>query len=57
MGEQREPRAVRHPPVETAERLESLGQQTFPLGRNTLKAPVVLWRMRVGDYRVIYQVN
>jgi mRNA interferase RelE/StbE len=29
----------------------------FPAGREKLRSPVDLWRIRIGDYRVIYTVQ
>lgn len=38
------------------EAIDSLSQQPRPLGCRKLRGSEDLWRIRVGDYRVIYQV-
>lgn len=38
-------------------KLENLANQPRPAGCLKLQGPSDLWRMRVGDYRVIYSIN
>jgi len=38
-------------------RLESLAQDPRPVGCAKLEGTVDLWRVRVGDYRIIYAVD
>ena len=38
-------------------KIESLGFQPRPAGCKKLKGAQNLWRIRVGDYRVVYSVN
>ena len=38
-------------------KVESLGTQPRPAGCKKLKGGQNLWRMRIGDYRVIYSLN
>lgn len=38
-------------------KIESLGDDPFPLGNKKIKGKLKLWRIRVGDYRVIYSVE
>ena len=38
-------------------RIDLLASNPRPVGCKKLKAPVDLYRIRVGDYRVIYQVR
>ena len=39
------------------ERIESLAQQPRPPGARKLHGEQQLWRIRVGDYRVVYSVD
>ena len=38
-------------------RIESLGAEPRPQGVHKLRAADNLWRIRVGQYRVIYSIN
>jgi len=38
-------------------KLRSLGQNPRPAGSTKLVGQVNLWRIRVGDYRIIYRVE
>jgi len=38
-------------------KVDQLADDPFPSGTEKLKAPVDLWRIRIGDYRVIYTVE
>ena len=40
-----------------AERIRSLAADPRPRGAERLSAPESLWRIRVGSYRVIYQIQ
>lgn len=39
------------------EKVEALSQNARPSGATKLRGPKNLWRLRVGDYRVIYGIN
>ena len=39
------------------ERIEALAQNPRPPGTTKLRGQKNLWRLRVGDYRVIYAIN
>ncbi len=36
---------------------DQLAEDPFPPGTEKLSAPVDLWRIRIGDYRVVYTVE
>ncbi|MDL1949058.1 type II toxin-antitoxin system RelE/ParE family toxin [Acidobacteria bacterium ACD] len=38
-------------------RLEGLAENPRPAGAEPLAGPVNLWRLRVGDYRIIYTIE
>ena len=38
-------------------KIESLSQNPRPAGTVRLRGPMNLWRVRVGDYRVVYAIN
>jgi mRNA interferase RelE/StbE len=38
-------------------KVDQLALDPFPPGTEKLNAPVDLWRIRIGDYRVIYTVE
>ena len=40
-----------------AQKIDALARDPFPRGSTKLEALDDLWRIRVGDYRVIYQVR
>lgn len=40
-----------------AECIDALSSAPRPVGCKKLSGPENLWRVRVGDYRVIYQIN
>jgi mRNA interferase RelE/StbE len=40
-----------------APRIDALAQDPYPHGCKKLSAEADLWRIRVGDYRVVYQVQ
>ncbi len=40
-----------------ASKIEALGAEPFPAGCKKLHGKANLWRIRAGDYRVIYQVH
>lgn len=40
-----------------AAKIESLGSDPFPYGCKKMAAIADTWRVRVGDYRVVYQVH
>jgi len=40
-----------------ARRVEALGGDPFPSGCKRLAGSPDVWRVRVGDYRVVYQVQ
>ena len=40
-----------------ANRVDSLAQDPRPSGCVKLRGPEDIWRLRVGDYRVLYQVK
>ncbi len=37
--------------------LKSLGQEPRPIGCKKLKGFTNLWRVRVGDYRIVYSIE
>ncbi|MBK7216614.1 MAG: type II toxin-antitoxin system RelE/ParE family toxin [Candidatus Promineofilum sp.] len=37
-------------------KIESLSKQPYPLGNRKLEGTDDLWRIRVGDYRVVYRI-
>ena len=37
--------------------IESLALNPMPQGASKLKAPVPLWRIRVGSFRVLYEIQ
>ena len=37
--------------------IEALGHEPRPHGSKKLRGPLALWRIRVGDYRVIYSID
>jgi mRNA interferase RelE/StbE len=39
------------------DRIEALGEESRPSGSLKLKGDSNLWRVRVGDYRVIYSID
>ena len=39
------------------ERIENLASTPRPVGSVKLKGEVNLWRIRVGDYRVVYEID
>lgn len=39
------------------ERIEALGENPFPQGVEKLEGAQRLYRLRVGDYRIIYEVD
>lgn len=43
--------------VRITRKIAKLGENPFPPGTVKLQAPLDLWRLRVGDYRVIYTVK
>ncbi len=46
-------------PMQTrvAQKINALANDPFPRGSTKLEALDDLWRIRIGDYRVIYQVR
>lgn len=40
-----------------AEKIEGLARQPRPIGSKKLRGADDLWRVRVGDYRIIYAVD
>jgi mRNA interferase RelE/StbE len=40
-----------------AQRIDELAENPRPSGTKKLKGSVDLWRVRVGDYRIIYSVH
>jgi mRNA interferase RelE/StbE len=38
-------------------KIEALARQPRPHGRKKIRGPSDLWRIRVGDYRIIYGIN
>ena len=38
-------------------KIELLGDDPFPYGHKKIKGKLKLWRIRIGDYRVIYSVE
>ena len=38
-------------------RLESLAEEPFPRGTRKIRGAKGLWRLRVGDYRIVYRVD
>lgn len=40
-----------------AVRLKELAKEPRPRGVEKLKAKPLAWRLRIGDYRVLYEVN
>ena len=38
-------------------KIEALGDDPRPSGTRKLKGRASLWRLRVGDYRVVYDIN
>jgi mRNA interferase RelE/StbE len=38
-------------------RVDALADNPRPPGSKKLKAPVDLWRIRIGDYRVVYEIR
>jgi mRNA interferase RelE/StbE len=51
---QRLPRSMQK---RVAEKIDALANDPFPRGSTKLEALENLWRVRVGDYRIIYQVR
>ncbi len=51
---QRLPRSIQK---RVAQKIDALGKDPFPRGSAKLEASVNLRRIRVGDYRIIYQVR
>ncbi len=43
--------------VRVARKIDALADNPFPPGMKKLEATPVAWRIRVGDYRVIYEVQ
>ena len=43
--------------VRIIRKVDQLGADPFPHGTEKLTATVDLWRIRIGDYRVIYTVD
>jgi mRNA interferase RelE/StbE len=43
--------------VRAIERIESLADEPFPRGTTKLSGAERLYRLRIGDYRVVYEVN
>ena len=37
--------------------IESLALNPIPQGASKLKAPVPLWRIRVGSFRILYEIQ
>ena len=54
-------RAFRNLPAETQRRLvpaiQALGQNPRPSGCKKLSAEGSVWRIRVGDYRIVYHIR
>jgi len=48
-----------HPPIvgRLIARIEALAKDPRPVGARKLRGSGVLWRVRVGDYRVVYGLN
>jgi mRNA interferase RelE/StbE len=40
-----------------APKIEALGEDPFPIGSKKLAGFEDVWRIRVGDYRAVYQVH
>lgn len=38
-------------------RIEALGNQPRPSGCTKLRGLAALWRIRIGDYRVVYSID
>jgi len=38
-------------------KIESLAQEPRPRGCKKLRGPSRLWRVRVGEYRIIYEID
>ena len=38
-------------------RIESLGQEARPPGCSKLQGEEHLWRIRIGDYRIVYSID
>jgi mRNA interferase RelE/StbE len=48
------PSKISHKLVEVA---ESLGETPYPIGTKKMIGNEGLWRIRVGDYRIVYKVE
>lgn len=48
-------------PDQIAERIlakiDALAKNPRPVGCKPLKGPLKLWRLRIGDYRVVYEID
>ena len=40
-----------------AEKIDALAKDPFPRGSTKLEALDDLWRIRIGDYRVVYEID
>jgi mRNA interferase RelE/StbE len=54
-------RSIKKLPLQVVEKLkphlEQLSKNPRPLGCKKLKGQTELWRVRAGDYRIIYQID
>lgn len=48
------PPKISHKLVEAA---ESLGDSPYPIGTKKMQGGQDLWRIRVGDYRIVYRIE
>ena len=48
------PSKISHRLVEAA---ESLGETPYPIGTKKMHGDEGLWRIRVGDYRILYKIE